>query len=152
MKRYIVFIPALILAVHLSIGSSDLHAQTTETENPEVVQKSILKVYYVHTTYRCANCKKFEKWSKETVDQFFTNRLKDGSLTYDKINIEDKKNKHFVEDYRLVTKSIILSKVVNDEEATWKNLDKIWTLLSDENKFKEYIRDEIEILLKDRNT
>ena len=152
MKRHIEFIPILIIVVLLSIGFSGLRSQTPETENPETIQKNIVKVYYFHTTYRCANCKKFEKWSKETVDQFFTNILKDGSLTYDRINIEDKKNKHFVEDYRLITKSIILSKVVNDEEVTWKNLDKIWTLLSDENKFKEYIRDEIEILLKDRNT
>ena len=38
------------------------------------------------------------------------------------------------------------------KENTWKNLDKIWTLLHDEVKFKEYVRDEIKALLEDETS
>ena len=152
MKRSTAFSLILTLGFHLLIASPPVLCQKPNTEGPDVKQSILVKVYYFHTSYRCANCKKFEKWSKETVDEYFKDETEKGLVAYEKTNIEEKENKHVVEDYRLVTKSIILSKIVDGEENTWKNLDKIWTLLSDEVKFKEYVRDEIKALLEDETS
>ena len=152
MKRSTAFSLILTLGFHLLIASPPVLSQKPNTEGPDAKQSILVKVYYFHTSYRCANCKKFEKWSKETVDEYFKDETEKGLVAYEKMNIEEKENKHVVEDYRLVTKSIILSKIVDGEENTWKNLDKIWTLLSDEVKFKEYVRDEIKALLEDETS
>ena len=121
MKRSTAFSLILTLGFHLLIASPPVLSQKPNTEGPDVKQSILVKVYYFHTSYRCANCKKFEKWSKETVDEYFKDETEKGLVAYEKMNIEEKENKHVVEDYRLVTKSIILSKIVDGEENTWKN-------------------------------
>ena len=106
-----------------------------------------INIYYFHTSYRCTNCKHFDSWTQDVVEK----RLKSlaDTLSYQTINIEEEENKHFVDDYNLVTKSVILSTVdENGEELEWKNLDKIWIEVRDENKFKDYIESEIKSMLE----
>jgi len=106
-----------------------------------------INVYYFHTSYRCSNCIHFDNWTKDVVK----NRLKAlaDTLNYQTFNIEEKENKHFVDDYNLVTKSVILSAVdESGEELQWKNLDQIWVKVRDENKFKDYIESEISKMLE----
>lgn len=106
-----------------------------------------INVYYFHTSYRCTNCKHFDVWTQDVVE----NRLKSlaDTLSYQTVNIEETENKHFVDDYNLVTKSVILSAVdANGEELDWKNLDKIWIKVRDENKFKDYIESGIKSMLE----
>ena len=64
------------------------------------------------------------------------------------VNVEVKGNEHFVKDYELYTKSVVLSETKNGKEVRWKNLDKVWTLLGDEAAFKKYVRDEVSAYLK----
>ncbi len=81
-----------------------------------------INVYYFHTSYRCTNCKHFDNWTKDVVENRFAS-LAD-TLNYQTFNVEEKENKHFVEDYGLVTKSVILSAVDADgKELDWKNLE-----------------------------
>ncbi|HEX2956339.1 MAG TPA: nitrophenyl compound nitroreductase subunit ArsF family protein [Chitinispirillaceae bacterium] len=123
----------------------------TETPLANVSTKSEQKkviVYYFHTTFRCQSCNMIEKFTKEAVETGFASELKSGSLEMKVINVEEKGNEHFAEDYKLYTKSVIVSNVKDGKEVTWKNLDKVWTHLGDPNKFKEYIQTEVKTSLK----
>ena len=116
-----------------------------ETAAPD---SSLVKVYYFHTTYRCASCMKIEELTTASVNTNFQEELKNGVLTFDLINLDKKENKHFVKDYKLYTKSVVLSKVVKGKEVEWRNLDKVWLLLRSPEKFKEYIRAETRAFLE----
>jgi len=120
---------------------------TTTAKPLEQVNKII--VYYFHGTRRCSNCIKFEEYSKEAIDSAFTQELKDGQMEWRMINIDEPENKHFINDYQLFTKSLILSKVVEGKEAKWKNLDKIWDLVTSKEKFIEYVQNEVKAYLKE---
>jgi hypothetical protein len=61
--------------------------------------------------------------------------------------VEDKGNEHFAEDYKLYTKSVIVSTQKDGKESSWKNLDQIWTLVGDQTKYMEYIRKEVKACL-----
>ncbi len=100
-------------------------------------------VYYFRTNVRCVKCKKFESYTQQVIDNQFFEEVKSGELEWKVVNVEDPGNQHFINDYRLVTKSIVLSKVKDGKERNYKNLDKIWALVDDETAFKDYIRDEI---------
>ena len=101
-------------------------------------------VYYFRNSARCPTCMKIEAWSRQVVEKSFSNQMEKGILTFKAINIDEKDNKHFAKDYKLITKSLIVSQRVNGREESWKNLDKIWTLLGKESKFKNYVKEEID--------
>ncbi len=101
-------------------------------------------VYYFHTTYRCWTCNQFEKLTKEVLKERFQEQVNKGLVELKVINIEDPAHAHFVEGYRLVTKSLVISLRKDKIEKEWKNLDKIWILVRDTDKFKSYVREGIE--------
>jgi hypothetical protein len=100
-------------------------------------------VYYFHTSYRCWTCNQFEKLTREVLAESFAEEQKEGTLEFRVINVAEEPHRHFVQDYRLVTKSIVLSLSSKGAETAWKNLDKIWRLVRNTEKFKTYVTDHI---------
>ena len=105
--------------------------------------------YYFHGTFRCSTCTKMEKYSKEAIETNFKDALSSGRLEFKAINIEERGNEHFVQDYKLYTKSLILSMVKDGKEVRHKNLDKIWEYASNKQKFIDYVTGEINGFMKD---
>jgi len=117
----------------------------TPNAPPEASQKVV--VYYFHNNFRCAKCRKFESYSREIIEADFSNALNDGRLEWKVVNIDEPANKHFVRDYQLYTKSIIVSKIQDGKQTEWKNLDKIWKLVGDKKAFVKYVQDEVSTYL-----
>jgi hypothetical protein len=107
-----------------------------------------LIVYYFHTTMRCPTCHKLETLAKSEVEAYFADAIKSGTLEWKTINVEEPGNEHFGDDYKLYTKSVIVSTVKDGKELSWKNLDKIWQLVYDEGRYRQYIRDEVKACLE----
>jgi len=103
--------------------------------------------YYFHGNVRCATCLKLEAYSKEAIDRAFGDALKAGSLDWQVVNTDSTQNEHYLEDYQLFTKSIILSDMHNGKQTRWKNLDKIWELVGNKAQFHAYIQDEVRMFL-----
>ena len=100
-------------------------------------------VYYFHGNVRCATCKKLEQFAKESLDTYFADDLASGKIQWRPTNVDTTGNEHFIRDYALVTKSVIISKMVAGRQVAWKNLDQIWELVSEKEKYIAYIRDNI---------
>ena len=98
---------------------------------------------YFLTNVRCPSCLTIERLTAETIQAEFAEELGAGLLEFRTINIDGDGNYHFVKDYQLYTKSVIISEEVKGEEVRWKNLPKVWELLGNEKKFRKYIKDEI---------
>jgi hypothetical protein len=73
--------------------------------------------------------------------------LADSTLIWGTINYDQKENKHYLKDYNLFTKAVILSRVKDGNEIEWKNLDRIWDLVHDKERFLKYIQKETEAFL-----
>jgi hypothetical protein len=121
--------------------------QPNTDSGPSVTAPRKLTVYYFHGNYRCRSCTMIENLTKQAVNSGFAKELKNGRMDLQVINIEEPGNEHFAQDYKLYTKSVILSDKVNGKEQSWKNLDKVWTLLGDPDKFIDYIQTEVQTLL-----
>jgi len=107
------------------------------------VSEPYLNVYYFRSNFRCSNCHKIEEYAKEAMEKYFQDKLISGRIVYKVINIDEKENAHFVDDYQLYTKSVVLSKLENGIEIEYKNLQKIWEYLNDKEKFHNYIKEEV---------
>ena len=59
---------------------------------------------------------------------------------------DEKENKHFIKDYQLYTRSLVLSLVKDGEEIKSENLQKIWQYARNRQQFREYVVREIEAI------
>ena len=69
--------------------------------------------------------------------------LKEGRLLWKPVNVDKPENRHFVKEYSLFTKSLIITEVKGEKQTKWKNLDKVWRLLRDQEKFSAYVTQEV---------
>ena len=159
----LVFIGAVYLLVTASSEKSESSkgSDTTTTEqdainivsdsteskaSTEVTDKVI--AYYFHGNRRCASCIKIEAYSREAIDSGFAEELKAGKLEWLVINTDEPENEHFIKDYQLYTKSLVLSNIENGKQTKWKNLDKVWELLRNKEGFLQYVQTETRAFLE----
>jgi hypothetical protein len=124
-------------------GTKTSEAKSINAKINKVQTAEKLIVYYFHTEYRCWSCNQFENLTKEVLKESFQDQVVKGNIEFRPINVETDHNKHYIEDYKLITKSIILSLQKEKKQVEWKNMDKIWTLVRDAEKFKIYIKEGI---------
>ena len=100
-------------------------------------------VYYFHGNVRCASCRKIEAYTKEAIDSAFALELDSGRMAWRVVNTDSSQYEHFLKDYQLYTRSVVVSDSHSGKETRWKNLEKVWELLGDQPKFHAYIRTEL---------
>lgn len=152
-KIQVLTLAALGLFVILAAGGAPFGNAQAEPRAPEAAADTTQAVadttlshrviaYYLHTSYRCASCRKLEAFATEAIQQGFADELKDGRLVFQIVNVEEKGNEHFVQDYKIFTKSVVLVDERSGRQVTWKNLQKVWELLGNKEQFLRYLREE----------
>lgn len=154
-RRFIYIVPLVLIAL-VNIGCKSESIKTVYQEPAKSIVKLTkdtlgtkpqgepkLIVYYFHGYQRCPTCFKLESYSRETLERRFVDELKSGRIEWKVVNIEEKGNEHFADDYKLYTKSVIVSVIQNNQQVSWKNLDKIWQLVGDQSVFEDYIATEV---------
>jgi thiol-disulfide isomerase/thioredoxin len=99
-------------------------------------------VYYFHTTLRCPTCYKIEQYTQEAVEKYFDKEIKAGTISFKAVNVQQEKNQHYVKDYQLFAKAVVISMIKEGKEIKFNNLTKIWEYVRDKEKFYEYIKTE----------
>lgn len=105
-------------------------------------------VYYFHTTRRCFSCKTLEQLTKDAISGEFGEALRSGLLEWKPVNTDESGNKHFLKDYGLYTKSVVVSEYVGGNQVRHKVLQKAWLLLREKDEFLKYIQDEVRAYLE----
>jgi len=98
--------------------------------------------YYFHGNKRCSTCRKLEAYSEEAITGGFASELEAGELEWRVVNTDEKANAHFVTDFELVTKSVVLVEYRDGGVVRFKNLKLVWQLVGDQDGFLRYVRDE----------
>lgn len=96
-------------------------APTLAASEPKVI------AYYFHLTVRCTTCR--------TIDR--------GRLEWQVVNVELPENEHFVKDYQLFTKSVVLVHIANGKQQSHKTLNDVWELVGDKARFQAYVDKEV---------
>jgi len=131
---------------HAGVQAQTAKDSSVKASDSVTVPASIehrIVAYYFHGNVRCVSCRKIEAYTKEAIDSAFGGALKSGQLEWQVVNTDSAQNEHFLQDYRLFTKSVVISDVRKGKETRWKNLDKVWELLGDRDKFHAYIQGEV---------
>jgi len=159
MRRHVLLSVVMSLAVAVSMGvqaqqpaadSTAVKPDSTQTQSTmldSVAAADIIYASYFHGDRRCPTCMKLEAYSREAIQAAFDKELKDSAVVFRTVNWDNEENAHYVNDYQLYTKALILSRVRAGKEVAWKNLDSIWQLVNDKDKFVKYVQDQTRAFL-----
>jgi hypothetical protein len=126
------------------VGAPGVSAPATAGEQASIrdAEADGVVAFYFHGNVRCATCRKIEAYTDEAIRAGFAEALENGTLTWSVVNVDEPDNKHFVEDFELVTRSVVLVEYSDGEVVRWRNLDKVWQLVRSKDGFVEYVQDE----------
>ena len=148
MKIQSMVIAALIVTFAGAAPGWSARARTTSADaattavQPAAESANKTIVYYFHGKARCTSCVKIEQYTAEALQKGFAAPLKDGTMQWSMVDTDEKANAHFVKDYGLYTKSVVLVRVRDGRQISYKVLDKVWEHLNDKAAFIKYVQDE----------
>ena len=127
--------------VKTSTDSTTAKTDTATTvKNDSLAVKDVVFASYFHGDVRCPTCMKLEAYSREAILAGFDKEVKDSLVVFRTVNWDREENTHYVDDYQLFTKALILSRVRGGKEIAWANLDSIWQYVGDKDKFVKYVQ------------
>ena len=133
---WIIGLTAMIL---LMVNTALFEMQTVSAQS----QPHKVVAYYFHTNTRCSTCMKIEAYSHEAIEEGFKTEIKNETLELRVVNYEEPENRHYIKDYKLVTKSLILVNLVDGKQTEWMNLKLVWELTKNKDAFLNYVRKEV---------
>ncbi|MGZ0654709.1 nitrophenyl compound nitroreductase subunit ArsF family protein [Coraliomargarita sp. W4R53] len=97
-------------------------------------------VTYFTSDVRCVSCKKIEALTRETLQERFADAMTSGALVFETHNIDRPENQHFVEDYQLSFKTVVIAKAsATQDTIRWQRMDDVWSYLNQPETFKDYL-------------
>lgn len=130
----------MLAAIAFSVScEADDDFQKTTAVAPQTLDVGVV-AYYFHGNLRCRTCRTIEAYSGEAIRSGFPDELASGRLAWRVVNVEEPENKHFARDFELVTKFLVLAEYQDGEVTRWENLNQVWQLIRDKERFLEYVR------------
>lgn len=108
------------------------------------VRKDVMTVYYFHGTQRCMTCNRIEQLARAVIESKFAEALKDGRVIFQSVNIDEPVNAHFVQDFQLATRTVVMQR-----NGRFEKFDDVWMLVHEPDKFAAYIQGGAEKMLSD---
>lgn len=138
--KAVLFILIGILSIS---GSNPAHAESGPEEEKIIA-------YYFYGGVRCSSCVLLEKYTRDAMVIGFPDEISAGMVEWKPVDLEKSGNEHFVKDFNLYSKAVIVADTRDGRTVRWKNLDKVWTLLNDRDAFHQYVRSEVAAYLESR--
>ncbi len=123
-------------------------AGQADPATPPAPEASTIFVTYFHATARCASCLNIEDLTNATMTMRFAGPIAEKRIVWRLVNVDEPEHAHFVKDYGLFTKSVVVSEVKAGKEVRWKNLEQVWPLLRDPEGFQAYVEREVRAWLE----
>lgn len=123
-------------------------SSTTVASDKSNINEKVI-VYYFHGNFRCPTCRAIEQYSKEAVQSAFQADLEKGKIEFRSVNVEEPQNEHFINDFQLTTRCVVVEWNVNGKAQDWKRLEKVWDLVhGNKENFYDYIQENVRQYIK----
>lgn len=152
MKKTLILL-CLALSVNFACNQSGQNNQNNDgnealldlTKNPGLK----LQIYYFHSTNRCGVCKSIEANVKEVLDSSYAELVKNGSINFKLVNVEEDANKSLAKKYEASGMNLRFIKIDDNKEKD-NDLTEFAMLHSkaEADIFKKGITDTIAYFLK----
>ena len=144
MSKTIKFITVLAISIILtSCNSQDKNEATS-------LDKSISKIEVLdfHSTHRCMTCNAIEANTKYTLNTYFATELKENKITFQVINVDEKKNEKIAEKFEASGTSLILNVIKKGKETQINLTDFAFMSGNHQEAFSKELKAKIDTELK----
>ena len=135
----------------LSIPRDSLEASPTRpSKNTTIAVEGVAPDYAVYFFYNdiyCTTCEKLENYALQAIQVHYADELKLGLLQWRTLDMTAPENKHYVVDFGLYSKSIVLLAFNDGELTRFKNLEDIWDRIDNQEDYAQYIRTSLETFM-----
>ncbi|WP_317173922.1 nitrophenyl compound nitroreductase subunit ArsF family protein [Tenacibaculum piscium] len=107
-----------------------------------------MEVLDFHSTHRCMTCNAIEANTKYTLNTYFAKELKENKITFQVINVDEKKNEKIAEKFEASGTSLILNVIKNGKETQINLTDFAFMNGNDQEAFSKELKDKINAELK----
>ncbi|RPJ35749.1 MAG: hypothetical protein EHM17_01215 [Verrucomicrobiaceae bacterium] len=139
----VVVLGSLAIWANRELRKSQSHAgagqQPAPVETLPVVEGPQVVMTYFLLGSRCPSCRKIEALARETAEQVFPAELAAKKLIFRVIDTGEPMNRHYLNDYQLSSKTIVISRRVDGRETAWKDMRKVWDLFDDPPAYHAYL-------------
>ncbi len=134
----LLFVIACLVVVIFMPEGPDSSARTDLPESYNGIA-----VIFFHGYMRCDPCNSIESLTRETLQTQFRDELNSNTIRFFKINLDISANEHYVTDFNLSTRPVVLAKYSDGNLVTWQVLDDVWYLYKDPQAFKTFMIEQI---------
>ena len=136
--------------VNLTPQSAPAQAPVTQAGGTEDARREGHKViaYYFHGNMRCDMCRSIERQAYQAVTTVFADAIRTGALAWKAVNVDQPAHEHFTQDYELTSSSLVLAAFKDGRPSHWRTLEKVWSLVHDEDAFRAYVVKEVRACLE----
>jgi hypothetical protein len=99
----------------LILGLLSFSLATGQNKTVPAAQAKLL-VYYFHGTNRCATCLAIEENTKKALQTNFAKEMKDGTVKFQSINVDDEKDKALAEKYQAAGSALWITRIAGGKE------------------------------------
>jgi hypothetical protein len=97
---------------------------------------SHLVAFYFHGTKRCQSCNSIERLTREALKA----ETEAGRVEIRSVNVDDAPNAHYVDDFQLAMRTVVLAEEAGGTVVRWKRLDECWDRFADPPDFLAYVQ------------
>jgi hypothetical protein len=135
-----------VLAIGLMFTSCNGQNKTNNKSLTQSVSK--IEVMDFHSTHRCMTCNAIEANTKYTLETFFSKEMKNNKITFQVINVDDKKNEKIAEKFEAAGTALILNIIKNGKETKIDLTDFAFMKGNDQAAFSKELKAKIDSELK----
>jgi hypothetical protein len=130
-----------------AIAAAGVSAATTTRTRDDSLR---VRVAYYHGTIRCQNCLMIEEFAASTMHAVFADELRRGVVSWDVIDYEAAKDSATPRRYGIDNQALIVSRIENGKEVSWRKLTKAWNLVENYRRFQEYLKGNVREMMRGR--
>lgn len=139
MKKSVKFLKnALIAFVLISIGFAiGKHSSDKKLLSADTKIISLVRVYYMHGTLRCATCNSIQKMTETLLKNKFAKEVLDGEVEFVQVNFQE--NEALAKRFDILFSSVVVAKIQAGKIIEHQTLNKVWKLFQKPAEFNAYL-------------
>ena len=148
MKSFL-FIITILTLVSCNNSNTKVETEVLKSEtNSSISKQNYLEVYCFHGTRQCETCKNMKANTKTTLDTYFASQLKDSSVIFKIIDVDDIQNEKIAEKFQATGTALMINKVVNGKDSIIDWSDFAFEKANNEAEYITELRTKLQSVLK----
>ena len=100
-------------------------------------------VYYFHRKFKCGSCEVIESTLQTAIEARYGSQFKDGRLAMCVVNIDDPSNRAYLDQFELLSTSLVIVQKSKGTVTQYKHLDSVWDVSQDREAITHLLQTEL---------